>query len=274
MSVDHRSPVSPRPLTGSPLADVSEAARETLADVSAHLGPYATLGVLSLLVGMVVMVVPMVATMAVSAVAAVLALAASGVAIGGAVQALDSGAEALGAAVIVLSVASYAFMFVVSVVFLALVVLAATALAPLAAATMRAMAAHQRGERLLSARAVLADVRLDAPVILTMFLLQSVSAVAVLFGGVGIIVPAVLFAFALPLVVLHGERPMAAFRRSAAHARAHLGWHAGYALCIMGVSMVANYVPVVGPMFALSLYVRMARRVFGDPRPAALRAAA
>jgi hypothetical protein len=42
----------------------------------------------------------------------------------------------------------------------------------------------------------------------------------------------------------------------------------------MGVSLVANYVPVVGPMFALSLYVRMARHVFGDAPPVALRRAA
>jgi hypothetical protein len=274
VSIVHRSPVSPKPLTGSPLTAVSDAARETLADVSANLGPYAMIGLVFLLAGMVVTVIPTLVTMGVTAVGAALALAASGVAIVGAAQALDSGAETLGAAVVVLTFASYAFMFVVVVVFSVLMVLGTTALSPLVAATMRAMAAHQRGERALSARAVLADVRLDAPVILTVFVLQSVSMAAALLGGVGVIVPAVLFAFAVPLVVLHGDRPMAAFRRSAAHARAHLGWHVGYALCVMGVSLVANYVPVVGPMFALSLYVRMARHVFGDAPPVALRRAA
>ena len=57
---------------------------------------------------------------------------------------------------------------------------------------------------------------------------------------------------------------MRALGESIAHVRQNFRWHLGFFAYTLLVNMIANYVPVVGPMFVIAFHVRMYREVYGD----------
>ena len=155
------------------------------------------------------------------------------------------------------------------VLFFGVLVLLGAVLAPLIASFTRAVAAHQRGEGELSFQSGFATLRQDLPATIGVSMFTGAAGIlGVLFCYVGALVPAVLFGFSHNLVTLHRKGAREALGIAARHAIARPTEHITVILALMGTSLVAAYVPVVGQMFTLALGVRAYRKMYGDgPEP-------
>jgi hypothetical protein len=139
------------------------------------------------------------------------------------------------------------------------------ALAPMHASLVRAVAVHQRGEGKLEAAAAFSTLgeRLVGAVVV------GAATATLAVGGVflcylpALLVP-LLFGFGSTLVALHPLGGLRALAISARHALANPSWALPFGLMSTVLLMVSGNVPVIGPMFALSLLVRAHRYVFGD----------
>lgn len=187
--------------------------------------------------------------------------------LGGAAIGEATGDSDLGGIVTVIgSVGSSVLAFLV---FFALILLMAAAMAPLSASLDRAIAAHQRGEAPLTFNAAFATIRQD---MMSAFgavaLVSATSLVGVFFCYVGAFVPAFFFSFAFPMVALHRKGAREAMRICATHAMARPMEHFVFMLAFVGTSLVAAYIPLLGPVFTLAFHVRAYRKMFGDgPEP-------
>ncbi len=142
-------------------------------------------------------------------------------------------------------------------------------LAPMNASILRAVAAHQRGERPLDLGAAFGTLTRD---LLSVVLVVAGYGVLVFLGLLFCYLPAFLpmflLAFASTLVILHRRGAATALSTAARHALAHPKWHGTYLLVTVGLGMVAGQVPVLGPMFLFALHARAHRELFGDgPEP-------
>jgi hypothetical protein len=243
---------APQRFAGGQLPPVGPLLSETLSAFTRELGPYALAGL-----GQLVVLLPIV--MGVSIFAYVIAIVlAIGAAAGS--TAISHGGSDQGAALFSVGMIAAMTLLVLGMVFLMNVLLA-----PVFGSLYRAVARHQRGEQELSFGAPFSSLgtRLGSGIVV----MSSVS-VLVLLGALACYFPALLVAMlcslAFPLVALHGLRPFAALGRSFAHVRQNFKWHLGYFGYSLLVNLVANYVPVVGPMFVLAFQVRVYREVFGD----------
>lgn len=139
------------------------------------------------------------------------------------------------------------------------------ALAPMHASLVRAVAAHQRGEGKLEPAAAFSTIgeRLVGAVVV-----GAVTATLAVGGVFLCYLPALavplLFGFGSTLVALHPLGGLRALAISARHTLANPSWAVPFGLLSAVLLMVSGNVPVIGPMFALSLVVRAHRYVFGD----------
>ncbi len=147
-------------------------------------------------------------------------------------------------------------------------------LAPMHASLTRAVAAHQRGEQKLEPMAAFSTLTVR-PV--GAFVAGSMTAGLAVAGIFLCYLPAllvpVLFGFGGTLVALHPLGGLRALALSARHALANPSWALPFGLVSSVLLMVSGNVPVVGPMFVLSLQVRAHRYVFGDADEPVLSAA-
>lgn len=103
----------------------------------------------------------------------------------------------------------------------------------------------------------------DIGAVLTVTLIQGAAGMlGLMFFYVGALVPAVLFSFALPGVIVHRLSAIEALKRSAQHAMAHLGWHAGVALLGLGIVIVLANIPFVGGMIAGPIHLAYILRAY------------
>jgi hypothetical protein len=99
-------------------------------------------------------------------------------------------------------------------------------------------------------------------------ILEGLTLLGFFCGILPAVIPAILFVFAEPLVVVHKLPIGEALRRSFAHARAHLGWHAGFFGLGFLMETAAGQIPVIGAILVqpgmwiwrLTAY----RVIFGD----------
>lgn len=213
------------------------------------LGPYAMAGfgyMVVLLLAVLLMMGPIFGGIGVS------------IALGAAGQEGGGGAE-LGAIPAVLIAAGSLFA----------VVLMLTVTAACTASLMRGIAAHQRGEVALRFGSAFASARqrLGATVG-AMLAVGSLTLLGMLFCYLPGLVVAFLLWLAWPLVVLHQSPVGVALRLSLAEVRSDLGWHLRAFGFYLLINLVAQYVPVLGPIFAQAFLVRVYRELAGDdPAP-------
>lgn len=190
--------------------------------------------------------------------AGIVASVAGGGAIGDATGDRDLGG-------LVAGVGSIGAIIVGFLVFFALIAVMSALFAPLSASLYRAVAAHQRGETPLTFGGAFSTVKQDiVPTAMVLLLVTGASFLGVMFCYVGVFVPMVLFSFAFMMVALHRKGALEALRISARHAMARPSEHLVYVLAVFGTSLVAAYIPLLGPMFLIALNVRAYRKMFGD----------
>ncbi len=237
---------------GGQLPPVGTVLSETLSAFTRDMGPYALAGL-----GQLVVVLPVVFGLFITLYAAIVVVAFGGMA--GAAVVAESGSEEGAAAMSLLLVG------VLVLLVLGMIGLVNALLAPVFGSLYRAIAQFQRGEGELGFGSAFSSLGTQlVPGIVVMILVM----VLVSIGAVLCYLPALLVGFfipwAFPLVALHGVGPFAALKRSAGCARRHFSWHLGFFGYSLLVNIVGNYIPLVGPMFALAFHVRVYREVFGD----------
>ncbi|MBN2194465.1 MAG: hypothetical protein JW751_16730 [Polyangiaceae bacterium] len=248
------SPGAPAPdpvrRPGGQKPEIGRVFNETMQEFMRDLGPYALAGLGFMVVAMGLALVIMLLYGAVIMVA-VIADSAN--------QASGGSGEAMSALVLVgMSVGIIGLVLVLSVVSAAFY-----------ASLLRGIAAHQRGEAALGFGTAFSTARqrLGASVGVTVAVM-TLSVLGALFCYVPGLIVAFLLLLASPLVMLHGLPVGAALRRSAREVRSDLGWYLRFFLVYLLVTMVAQYVPVIGPMFPIALLVRVYREIAGDgPEP-------
>ncbi len=147
----------------------------------------------------------------------------------------------------------------------------AALLAPFNASLVRAVAGHQRGELELDFPAVFATVGKDLPkVIGAGILLGMMSTVGLMMCYFPALAVPIVFGFVAPLVALHRLGAIDGVKTALAHFMAHSSWVGTLGVVYLGLSMVAAYVPILGPAFILAFHVRAYRKVFGDGETAVL----
>jgi hypothetical protein len=244
-------------------ADLSELIQEGIQDFSKDIGPYLLAGM-----GQFLVVVP------VSFAAGLVAYFGSmlgmmggwivGLVLGLLLASLGDVGAFLGALVMV----GLPFLGLFAVLLPILPVMVAI-LAPVNASLVRAVAAHQRGEKELSLGSAFETLTEDVGrVIVTALVLTGFTMVGLLFCYVGALLVPILFGFVSTLVALHRCGPIEAFRLQIAHLRKHGNTHLMLGVGQIAFSMVAGFVPVIGPLFLVDMQVRAHRKMFGDgPTP-------
>lgn len=150
-------------------------------------------------------------------------------------------------------------------VLLPIIPISVAILAPVNASLTRAVAAHQRGEKELHIGSAFETITQDLlRVIPTALALTALGLVGLLFCYVGALVVPILFGFVGTLVALHRCGPLEAFRLQITHLRKHGNAHLVIGVAQIAFSMVAGFVPVIGPMFLIDMQVRAHRKMFGD----------
>lgn len=251
---------------GHPNAGV--ALQRTMTDFTANMAPYVMGGVGLFLIRMVF---GFVAVFFVYFVMGVIGLGGIfGTAILGAAVGSVAGDDAGGLVAALGLVLTY--VLVLFSIFPTIAVLASV-LAPFHASADRAVAAYQRGEEELTFAAPFATFAQD---LVSAVLVVGIVAIAASIGTMFFILPgfavSCLCMYAPQLVFLHRKGPIDAIRTSVRTVMSDPQSHGVTWLMFLAIGMVANYVPVIGPMFMVALHVRVYREVFGDGQEAVLAA--
>lgn len=139
------------------------------------------------------------------------------------------------------------------------------ALAPVQASLSRAVAAHQRGESKLGPEAAFSTIGVrPLGAVVAGTLLGGLAVLGLFLCSLPALAVPIALGFGPTLVALHPVGGLRALALSARHALAHPSWAVPFGLAAAVLLVVSNQVPVLGPMFALSLQVRAHRYVFGD----------
>ncbi len=148
---------------------------------------------------------------------------------------------------------------------LALVVGAAALVAPFSASVNRAVARHQRGGEKMVFQDAFSTLTQDLPsVVVGAVLLVSGTLVGLLFCYLPGIAFSLLLSMAPLLIALHRRRAFEAFGQAFRDMNANPAWHLQFAGVYFVVAMIASYIPILGPMFLVSLHVRAYRMRYGD----------
>jgi hypothetical protein len=151
-------------------------------------------------------------------------------------------------------------------------VLIGAVMAPMQASLTRRVAEHQRGGRKLDFMAPFTDMTQDLGKVLTVaFLFGLIMLMGAMACYLPALIAAVLLTYSTTFVALHGMRPVRALMESTSHVADNLDFHGLFALMYFGLSMLAGYIPIAGPMFVMALHVRSYRMVFGDAEEPVLR---
>lgn len=257
---------------GGRIPDLSALVQQTVDDVSGNVGPHLLAVVVvtacGLPIGVIAGVILWIGVFGTLLGGAVLELVLMAVSALGAVglESLGVPAAVAGGGAALVVIASIPLPYLAAAL-LAVVGFSAlgVVLSPLHAAWQRAVARDQRGEGELDPRAIPGLVGQDiGSVLLCSAVVTTVVTLALVTTGPGALVPMALLGAAPPLVSLHRVPWWRALHLSARYAvrqpRLAIGSQAGF----WALSFVAGAVPLLGPAFLTSLYVRAWRAQLGD----------
>ena len=253
-----------QPLPGGEYPDPMQLFQDAWKEFTDDLGPYMLAGL-----GQLCVVLPVVLVLFFVIYFGVLATLFGGIFVGAiagvaATETLGSDAGAL------VFLGSYLGSFVLMfVVIFGLSLLIGALMAPLNASMVRRVAEHQRGGRKLDFTAIFSDVGDNLMgVIGVQLLISTIVFVGILLCYVPGLLAAFMLVYATSLVALHRAAPMTAVRTSLQSFTRNPGFHGMFTLLYFCCSMLAAYVPIVGPMFMLAVHIRAHRTLFGDgPEP-------
>lgn len=141
--------------------------------------------------------------------------------------------------------------------------------APIQYGTARAILAYQRdGEplRFGSAFQHMTD-DLGAAIGLEV-LIAGMAFVAMLFCYVPVFGVSLLTSLAFPALVVHRLGAMGSLSASIEHVRKNIGWHVGFWALGVGILIICQNIPLIGPILGTPIYyayqLRVYRQVFGD----------
>lgn len=255
----------PKPYTlgrteGGKFPDFGNLFSATLGEFVDHLGDYVMLGL-----GQMLIVFPAAFFLIFLLYGGITVLILGGVMGSGALGALvaEGAGDDTGALVMLGGTALTALATIAA--FFALILGFAALLAPVGASVTRAIARHQRGEGKLTFQDAFATYTQD---LLSVFAIAAILVTGTLVGLCFCYLPGLAFGMLLsmapPMVYLHRQPAMTAFRVSLRDLTANAGWYLQFAVIYFAVAMIASYVPILGPMFLTSLHVRAYRERFGD----------
>jgi hypothetical protein len=248
------------PLPGGHLPNIGELFNETLAEFQDNIGPYALASLGHTLVVMPLVMVAifgMYFLMIMGFFGGTMVSVLAGVVVSEVIHP-DLGALVMGVGYLLSMVLPFLAIFFV-------IGLMIGVMAPLQASLVRAVAAHQRGEAELDLSAAFSTVTQDlVSVLIAGTLLGTMTTVGVmLFILPGLLVP-VFFGFAMGLVAINRRGGIEGVRMALQHALGHMEWHVTFGVLSIGLTMIASYVPIIGPAFAVAFHVRAHRQLFGD----------
>jgi hypothetical protein len=138
--------------------------------------------------------------------------------------------------------------------------------APFNASLYRAMAAQQRGEGDMEFGAAFQTIKQDiVPVVLVNVAYGMLIAVGLMMCYLPALLVPLCFGFADTLVALGRKTMGRAFAENFEHLKENPAWHGTYLAVSIGLMMVAQYIPILGTAFMVSLHVRTYRYLWGDP---------
>lgn len=142
----------------------------------------------------------------------------------------------------------------------------AVVVAPVMGGVMRALDKHLRGIEEATLGGAFAGAK-DQPVkdILSSFLFGLSIVLGMLFCYVGMFVPAFLLMWFNWACEVDGLSIRDGLSRSVRHVRDNLSWSLTVFVVGFAVNMVAAYIPILGPMFALAFMIRCYRAAFPAP---------
>lgn len=248
------------PLAGGDLPDVGSLLTETFAEFGDNIGPYAMAGV-----GLMLVTMPLAFVM-IFGIYIVVFGGMFGTMIAGAAFSVfvsQTVSEDLGAVAMV--VTQLATIAVPVVLVVGAVAAIGAILAPLNASLARAVAAQQRGGPKLELTSPFSTFTQDlVSVVVAALLIAALVTMGAFLCYLPALAVPLLFGFGTTMVALHRTGAGQGLRTSMQHALGHLSWHLPFGLLYLVFSMVAGYVPVLGPMFLVAFHVRAYRHVFGD----------
>lgn len=244
--------------SGGELPDLGALLNETVTEFMENIGPYALAGL-----GQMLVVIP-IALVMIFGMYAMIALGIGGMLAGGAGLAAVLPGELAGLGALAGALVGLA---VIAVCFFGFIGLMGAMMAPINASLLRAIAAHQRGEKTLELSSAFSSLGENIGAVIGGAAILTLLSVALsMMCYFPALLPVIFLGFAAPLIALHGRGAVEGIQAAAAHARSHLKWHALYGLLHFALLMAASSIPVVGVMFVLAFQVRAYRRVFGDGR--------
>lgn len=246
-------------LDGGELPEVGALFSETLAEFTDNIGPYALAGL-----GQLMVVIP-VTVVALIGFYVVFFGGMFGTWMVGAVFAsvLSQISEDLGG--IAMLIASLASMLVPVLLMLPFLLILIAALVPIQASMIRAVAAHQRGERPLDLMASFSTATQGlSSVLLAGVIMATLTILGLVLCYLPALVVPIFFGFTTSFAALHRVGGLQAAQMSLKHALGHLNWYLMFGLMSILINMVSVYIPVLGPMFSVALHVRAYRALFGD----------
>jgi hypothetical protein len=252
-------PYKTGPLPGGQLPDVGTLFSETMAEFMDNIGPYAMAGLGQMLVVFPVTFIAIFVMYGVLALGWGGSIVLTGVLSGIAANVSEELAE------LVAMFGLLGSMFVPLLLMIPLFVGIIALFAPMSASLYRAMAAHQRGEKQLELGSSFSTMGQGlVSVIVAALIVGTLAMLGAMMCYLPVIAVSILFGFTMGFVALHRVGAMQAARMSMQHALAHLNWYVMFGILSLVLGMVAYYIPVVGPMFAVSFHVRAYRSLFGD----------
>lgn len=246
----------PQHYEGAELPDLGTLISETFEEFIENIGPYALAGVGHLLVLM-----PLTGVVLLGAYTIALGLGlVVFVGLGIATTLVSDDLAIIG-----MLVGQFGIFGCMFVLFLLAGLLLGAVMAPLNGSMIRSVARHQRGEAPLTFTAAFSDAGTDAvKMILATWLLGVASLVGLFFCYLPVLLVPLFLGFVTTMVALHGSRPREAAAANIRHVLDHLEWHLPYFLISIAMALIANYIPILGPMFLTAFHCRTHRHLFGD----------
>ena len=141
--------------------------------------------------------------------------------------------------------------------------------APMQAGVARACLAWQRDGEPMGFGSSFRYATVDVGAVIGLeLLIAGMALVGVIFCYVPALIVSVVTSLAFPALVVHRLGAMGSLSASIEHVRKHIGWHAGFWGLGLGMVIVCQNIPVIGPFLMLPLFysyqIRVYRQVFGD----------
>jgi hypothetical protein len=260
VATEKPKPYTLGPAAGGRLPDIGSLFSATMGEFTDHLGDYLMLGL-----GQMLIVLPVVFALVFFIYFGISLLFVGGFVGSAILGAIVSDSAGDDAGALVASGGGLATAVLGMVAIFALILGVAALLAPVSASVARAVARHQRGEGKMTLQDAFSTVTQD---LVPVAVMTTIMVTGTLFGLLFCYLPGIAFGMLLSmaplLVYLHRQGAMPAFRRALSDVTANFGWYGQFAVIYFVVAMIASYIPLLGPMFMVSLHVRAYRERFGD----------